>query len=358
MSSRLSSITVALSALLVVAACGDDASDSGSAPPAASAAPVGSADVPVPPSQSSSTDGTSAGWSWVDGSGQETTVDHVPTRIVAHGSAAAALIPLGIRPVGIYADTAIAEDLALKNLDLTGIEIVGEEWGLINVEAVAALQPDLIIAEWWPVEQAYSGLEPGTNSTNQQMTEIAPVVGVAQGPSIVTMIEDYQELAVSLGADLSAPEIAAASERFDAAVAAFQAAIDAKPGLSVLAVSPTAESLYVAVPEYAAELSDFLAWGLDLVVPEHPDEGFEYWQTLSWENAATYQADLVIIDERGYPSNLETAEAQPTWETIEAAANGAVAVWPAYWLRNHSDYATALETLTVSIEAADEHLVD
>ena len=30
---------------------------------------------------------------------------------------------------------------ALDHLDLEGIEIVGEEWGVINVEAVAALNP-------------------------------------------------------------------------------------------------------------------------------------------------------------------------------------------------------------------------
>jgi iron complex transport system substrate-binding protein len=358
MSFRMSPIGLVLSAALVGAACGDDGDGIGSDATTPSTESVDPTEARPLSSEPVTTDAAHAGWSWVDGSGKEVSSDQVPARIVAHGSAAAALIPLGIRPVGIYADTAIAEDLALKGLDLTGIEIVGEEWGIINVEAVAALQPDLIVAEWWPVEQAYSGLEEGTSGTNQQMTALAPIVGVAQGPSIVTMIEDYQQLAISLGADLSAPSIAADSDRFDAAVAGFQAAIAAKPGLSVLAVSPTTESLYVAVPQYAAELSDFVSWGLDLVVPEHPDEGFEYWQTLSWENADTYQADLVIIDERGYPANLEAAEAQPTWQTIRAAAEDAVAVWPAYWLRNHRDYAAALETLTTSIESADEHLVD
>jgi len=79
---------------------------------------------------------------------------------------------------------------------------------------------------------------------------------------------------------------------------------------------------------------------------------------LSWENADKYQADLVIIDERGYPANLEQAQQQPTWPAIEAAAAGAVAVWPAYWLRNYADYAAALERLTTAITDADEHLVD
>jgi len=63
-------------------------------------------------------------WSYVDGSGATVTLDHVPTRIIASQDAAAGLIPLGIRPVGIYADSAIADAKALEGLDLTGIEII------------------------------------------------------------------------------------------------------------------------------------------------------------------------------------------------------------------------------------------
>ena len=264
----------------------------------------------------------------------------------------------GIRPVGIYADEPVDSDLALRDLDLEGIEIVGEEWGVINVEAVAALQPDLIVAEWWPVEEAYSGLEEGAGTGLDTMQAIAPVVGVAQGPSIVGMIEDYEELAESLGADLDDPGVASSRTAFDEAVERFGAAVDAQTDLSVLAVSPTDESLYVAVPEHAAELADFTDWGLDLIVPESPDEGFEYWETLSWENAATYQADLIIIDDRHGDTGLATALEQPTWQLLEAAAAGAIADWPAFWLRNYTAYADQLEELTAAVAAADEHLVD
>lgn len=328
--------------VLLLAACGSEAASRGDA---------------------MATSGTSEGvspdgpWVYVDGSGTQTRLDAVPRRIVAHASAAAALVSFGIRPVGIYADGPVDDDLALRRLDLDGIEIVGEEWGVINIEAIAALDPDLIVAEWWPVEGAYSGLEDGTSAGNQRLLDIAPIVGVAQGPSIVTMIEDYEVLAESLGADLSAAEVEADQSRFDAALADFQSAVAAKPDLTVLAVSPDSEGLYVAVPEHAAELSDLVEWGLDVVVPDSPDVGFEYWETLSWENAGKYQADLVIVDERSYPSNLEQAEAQPTWSFIEAVASDAVAVWPAFWVRNNAAYALALERLTAAIESADEHLV-
>lgn len=327
---------LAAASTLLVAACGDDSSSGAGATADAGAAPAGA-------------------WTYTDGSGETATLDETPTRIVAHASAAAALMSFGIEPVGIYADTPVADDLALQDLDLSGIEIVGEEWGVINIEAVAGLEPDLIVSEWWPVEEAYSGMEEGTN--HETLSEIAPVVGVAQGSSIVQMIEDYAELATALGADLDDPELAATRERFDAAVAGFEEATAAKPDLSVLAVSPSDEGLYVAVPEHAAELSDFVDWGLGLIVPETPDPGFEYWETLSWENADRYQADLIIVDQRGYPANLELAQDQPTWTSLTAAEAGAVAVWPAYWVRTYDAYAGALEELTAAIAAADEDLV-
>lgn len=330
-------VMMLLVAALFLAACGSD---------------------PEPSDSAAGGGGSGSGkWTYVDGSGRGTTIDHRPTRIVAHGSAAAALIPLGIRPVGIYADTPIDDDLALNHLDLDGIEIVGEEWGTINIEAVAALKPDLIVAEWWPVEKAYSGLEEGTSAASQQLNDIAPIVGVSQGPSILKMIEDYEKLAVSLGADPDATETKKHRDRFVEARANFETTVKAKPDLSVLAVSPTAESFYVAVPEHSAELSDFVEWGLNLVVPDQPDEGFEYWETLSWENVGKYQADVLIIDERGYPSNLDEAKQQPTWSLLTAATADAVSVWPAYWLRNYADYATALERLTSALDTADEDLV-
>ncbi len=333
---RLGPVLVAVATTL--AACGADGDSEVDAPDAAPDAPE-------------------EGWRYTDGSGDTTTLDEVPTRVVAHASSAAALMSFGIRPVGIFADTSVEEDLALRDLELDGIEILGEEWGVINLEATAALDPDLVVAEWWPIEQGYSGMEDGAGATLETMQEIAPVVGVSQGPSIVEMIEDYAELAETLGADHDDPDIAGDRAAFDAAVAGFEEAIAAKPGLSVLAVSPTPEGLYVAVPEFAAELSDFTGWGLELVVPDNPDDGFEYWETLSWENADKYQADLLIVDERSYPDNLDQAAAQPTWSSITAAAADSVAVWPAYWVRTYDDYAGALDDLTAAIEAADPDLV-
>jgi len=294
-------------------------------------------------------------WTYVDGSGKTVTLDHVPTRIVASADAAAGLIPLGIRPVGIYADSPVAESKPLQGLDLTGIQIVGTAWGEIDIEKVAALQPDVVIAEYWPLDKAWSGGE-AVSGEASPLRKLVPITGPAQGDSIVSLIENYEELAKSLGADLSAPQVAGDKAKFEASLAGFKAAIAAKPGLEVLAVWAGSDALYVASPPGSAELMDFKNWGLNLVTPEIADDR-GYWETLSWENADKYQPDLVIVDNRS-PTTLETAQAQPTWKTIKAVNAGAVAEWPAFWLRNYAAYSAELDKLTAAITAADEHLVD
>jgi len=93
-------------------------------------------------------------------------------------------------------------------------------------------------------------------------------------------------------------------------------------------------------------------------VPDKPDKGFEYWETLSWENADKYQADLLIADQRTYPEAVEEAErTQPSWKFLKAAATNAVAEWPAWYLRNYGAYADALADLTKAVEEADPDLV-
>lgn len=291
-------------------------------------------------------------WTYADGSGNTVTVDHVPTRIIASQDAAAGLIPLGIRPVGIYVDSAVAEAKALEGLDLTGIEIIGEAWGEVSVEKAAALKPDLIIGEWWPLDKTWSG---GADVV-AALKPLAPITGPIQGASIVTLIEDYEKLAASLGADLSAPQVAADKAAFEASRDKFKAAVARKPDLSALAVWAGTDALYVAATAGSSELMDFASWGLKLITPEIADDR-GYWETLSWENADKYQPDLILVDNRS-KATLETARSQATWTTLRAAAAGQVTDWPAFWLRNYAAYARELDKLSAAIDAADVSVGD
>jgi iron complex transport system substrate-binding protein len=295
-------------------------------------------------------------WSFTSGDGTTVKADSTPERIIASGAEAAALMSFGIKPVGIYANTKVEDDPNLKDLDLTGITILGETWGEIDVEKAASLKPDLIVADWWPAEKAYSGLEEGAKAASKKLLDLAPIVGVSQGDSIEKLAQGYEKLAVSLGADVDDPQIAKDKQAFRDARAAFTKAVAAKPGLSVLAVSPSNDLLFVANPTYAPELLDFQRWGLDVINPDKPDEGFPYWENLSWENADKYQPDLLLIDDRAYASTVKQGEKQPTWSSIHAARAKAYVPWPAYWMHTYGDYAEQLDQLTAAIHKADAEL--
>jgi iron complex transport system substrate-binding protein len=301
---------------------------------------------------------SSGPWSFTSGSGEVVKTDKVPTRIIAHAGEAAALMSFGIKPVGIYADESVKTDLNLKDLDLTGIEILGEEWGKIDVEKAAALRPDLIVGDWWPAEKAYSGLEEGVDEKSKKLSELAPIVGITQGKSIVDLAKGYEDLAKSLGADVDSPEIAANKSRFEQAVTRFKAAVAAKPGLTVAAMGPADDKLYVANPQYAPELLDLQQWGLKVINPDSPDPGFPYWENLGWESADKYQPDLVLWDGRAFTPtiNAEFGAKQPTWFTVKAAKAGAVVAWPAYWLHTYGQFATELDKLTEAVKSANENI--
>jgi iron complex transport system substrate-binding protein len=319
-----------LSAALVLTACGSATDDAGS--------------------------GSTGPWKFVDGSGKTVELDSRPTRIIAHAGEAASLMAYGIRPVGIYADESVKTEPNLQGLDLNGIEILGEEWGVIDVEKAAELNPDLIVADWWPAEKAHSGLEEGVEEESKKLAELAPVVGASQGKSILDLAEGYEKLAASLGADVDDPKYAKGKTAFEEALTRFKAAVAAKPGLTALAVSPATDLLYVANPQYAPELLDFQEWGLDVINPDSPDPGFPYWENLSWENADKYQPDVLLLDSRKYITDLDEAKKHPTWTKIKAAERGAVVKWPAFWLHTYGDYAEALDTLTADIEKADANI--
>ncbi len=294
------------------------------------------------------------GWSYTSGDGETYTAAEVPDRIIAHAYAAKVLMEFGIEPVGIYADSPIATDVGLQGVDFEGVEILGEEWGIIDVEKAAELEPDLIVADWWPVEGAYSGLESGVEDESRRIGELATVVGSSQGDSIVDLIEGYATLAESLGADTELIETQ--KSEFEAAVAEFEAATAAKPGLTALAISPYDADYYVAVPEYAPELLDLQSWGLGVIDPDSPDEDFPYWETVSMENADKYQPDVLLFDDRNYPGNLDVLAEQPIADEIAAYSAGAYTTWPAYWLHTYSDYTEQLRLLTAFILDADENI--
>ncbi len=288
-----------------------------------------------------------AEWRYTDGAGKSVVLSAPPARIIAHSTVAAALLPYGIRPVGILRDGPPSRDRALEGLDLDGIPIVSSGWFEIDAEAVLALDPDIIITEYAVFERIYQG---GTHegAIAARLESIAPVIGIPRTASISGMLEAYRAFAASLGADTDAPALAADKARFEAAVQGLQAATAAKPELTLMALSPGHSSLSIAVPSLFGELNDFAQWGVRLVAPE-ATPGTSY-LTVSWENAGGYHADILLLDDRWETSSHELLATHPTGRRLPAVAAGQMGDWPAEWIRSYRAYAEAIEALTGLIE--------
>ena len=293
------------------------------------------------------------GWSYTSGNGDVITLDEKPERIVARAAEAGGLLAYGIKPVGIYVATDLEYEIGDQGDQIDGIEIVGEEWGHIDAEKVAALEPDLIVADWWPPQEEYQGFEEGADEDSMKVATLAPVIGANQQGSLLEVVEWYEGFAESMGIDVDAGEHAEDKARFEESLAAFEEATAAQPELTALAVSPGEEGLYVAVPANSTSLTDFKTWGLDVIDPDTPDPDFPYWETLSWENADKYQPDLLLMDDRGYEDAIALGEAQPTWTRIHAGAAEAYTPWPGFWVHTYGSYAEQLDQLTAAIDAAD-----
>ncbi len=292
-------------------------------------------------------------WTFTDDHGTTVILPRRPERIVAHVGAAATLWEYGIRPVGIFGplqrEDGSREPLA-GSIDLDAVTSVGTGWSEIDLEALVALQPDLIVGTTYSpgVIDDLWGLEPDVAA---HVAQIAPMVAISVFETSVTeSLARFEDLAASLGSDLGRVEIAAARDRFVQASEAVREAVAAKPGLTVLVMSAWAEAIYVANPAAASDLTYFQELGVDLVAPKNPDA---FWEELSWEQALDYPADLILLDARdgGYTAqNLD--EAPSTLAAHPAVKAGQVANWHTEFVLSYDAFAAILEELADAIRAS------
>ncbi|MET3924388.1 ABC transporter substrate-binding protein [Devosia sp. 2618] len=296
-----------------------------------------------------------AEWSYTDGAGKSVTLDQPPVRIIAHSSVAAALIPYGIIPVGILRDGPPSLDRSLDGVDVSAIPVVSRGWFEIDAEAVLNLDPDIIITEYSPIEKTYQG-GTGDDAIADRLETIAPTIGIERSNSIVDILERYRSLAATLGADTETAPLLAERARFDIAVARLEAATAARPGLTVMALSPGGSSISVGIPAYFGELNDFAHWGVDLVSPE-ATPGTSYF-SLSAENIGTLKADVLLLDDRWEASPYDTLTNNPLSARLPAVAAGQMGDWPAEWIRSYGRYADQIDKLTDLIKRSRAALVD
>jgi len=239
--------------------------------------------------------GDGGAWTFTDDLGTTVTLDRRPTRVAGLTDVVSSLWNYGIAPVAAFGFTAISKDERFADRDTSGVVEVGRAYGEINIEALAAARPDVIVTHAYPVDSAGT-LDPkkplyGFRDVAQQeaVAKIAPIITIAMQGSAVGVIERTAGLASALGASPDATRAA-----YDAAASRLAAA--GKRGLSVLVVAAYPdEGLYVAKAPDDPELRSYADLGVKFVDPGGKDY---YWQVVSWENVDQVPADVVLYSRR------------------------------------------------------------
>ena len=275
-------------AVLPLAACADD-DDVASSSASASAA------------ESPSASATASGTRTITHEKGETAVPVSPQRIVTLDSPILdAAIFLGVTPVGAVrtsVDTGLPEYLADRT---SGVEVVGEI-SSPNLEAIAALDPDLILSSTLRDDAIYD-----------KLSGIAPTV-FASGPGTAWR-EDFLLVGDALN---RADEARDALADFDDRAADLGDSLNLE-GSSAAIVRFLADETRVYGPESFSG-SVLAAVGLDAPELDYDEYAIAY---LSSEEISRADADIIFATTYGEPDETTRDSVTPLWGSLDAVENG------------------------------------
>ncbi|AWN26521.1 ABC transporter substrate-binding protein [Streptomyces libani] len=291
-------------------------------------------------------------WSFTDDRKEKVSLKSTPQRIVAFTGTAAALHDFGIddQIVGVFGPTKLKNgkpDPQAGDLDVDKVTIIGNAYNQFNVEKYASLRPDLLVTNMY---------EPGAlwfvpDDSKDKITPLAKSVAITSARvPLLKIIERYADLAKSLGADLGAKKVTDAKARFEKASEALRKAAKSHP-VKVLACSGSPDLFYASNPGINADLMYYKSLGVDLIVPDHLDKG-GYFESLSWENADKYKADVLLLDNRTATLQPKDLAAKPSWAKLPAVKAGQITPWSSEPRFSYAGAAPLIESLTKAIEGA------
>ncbi|MEU6312761.1 ABC transporter substrate-binding protein [Streptomyces sp. NPDC047014] len=294
---------------------------------------------------------SSGPWTFTDDLKQEVSLKSKPKNIVAFTGTAAALYDYGVQVKGVFGPTKTADgkpDVQAGSMDISKVEILGNVYDEFNVEKYAALQPELLVTNTWDGTLWYVPA-----ASKDKITKLAPAAAIGVGGD-VTMdkaLARTADLAKALGADMNAKAAVDGKARFEAAAAKLREATKANPGVKVLVGSGSADLFYVSTPDTSADLKYFKSLGVEFVTPEKLDEG-GFFESLSWENAGKYKADVVLLDNRTGTLQPEELKAKATWAELPAVKANQIAPRTTEPIFSYEKCAKILEDLATSIQNA------
>lgn len=300
-------------------------------------------------STSAGSDDSTEAWTFTDDQGTVVELDGPPSTIVASPAAAGALHEYGIEVAGILGSGTRMDgtpDPALGTLDPDSVTPLANDAGEVNVEQLAGLRPDVIISDSWG-DGEYFGLSSEVLDTAQQ---IAPVIGLrVDGRPVEEPLARFAELAESIAGESAVTEREDAEATLAAARERLVEAVAANPDIEVLGASVSANEMFVAVPESYPDLEFLREAGVQLVEPETDDK---FWQTLSWEEANRYHADLILADARFGGRDWMMSMVPANVQRVPAFEADQVAPWQLSFAFGYRAFADVVDQMSDAMAAA------
>lgn len=306
--------------------------------------------------------GTSAGtaddekrvaWSFSDDSGTTVELDSAPTRVVMWEDIAASMMDFGVRPAAIFGQNKMEDNPLFGGDDMSGITSLGRVCGEIDIEKLASLEPDLIVAmQWGPYDKESFCVK---EDQLEDMKRIAPVLRMQSEKRADNVLADYVDLAAALGADLTSGDVAGKKKAYEDAQARLKAAVKSRPEIAVSAMSVSSQWIGIATTKGFPDLDAYdQTYGVTFVEPKKHDG---YWQELDHETADRYRADIVLVDSRSRvvtESLPSLRKESPVWGALPEIAAGQVVPWFVPGSFSYTRDADALNTLAEAIENAED----
>ncbi|QKW09779.1 ABC transporter substrate-binding protein [Streptomyces sp. NA04227] len=294
---------------------------------------------------------TGGAWQFKDDRGRLVRLPERPENLVAFISTAAALYDYGIECKGVFGPSSPVRgkpNPQAGRLPMEKLTSLGESYGQFNVEKYAALRPNLLISNMFPPPDLWFVPE----ESREKIESLAKTVGISVArTSLPQPLRRTAELAESLGADLSAPDVTRAKADFEKAAEAVRTAARDNGGLKVLAMTGDDEQMYVAVPDSYCDLRYFKELGVEFVEGRKSDE-WGFWEFLSWENADKYHADLIIIDNRSTAQSPQDLRRHPTWRELPAVKARQTVPWAMEERYSYLGYTPVLQSLAEALRNA------
>ncbi|MEM8707457.1 MAG: ABC transporter substrate-binding protein [Actinomycetota bacterium] len=250
----------------------------------------------------------------VDAFDNEVMVPAVPARVFAGDDTSLAnMLALGVRPIAMAVNQNAVPDFLAEQLD--GITDLSAEGGFrVNFEALAALEPDLIVGPGTTLLQLQYGVA----------SEIAPTYayryGYASSDEIRTNLTDVARL---FGLEARADEIIA---ELDARIADLSARLAASenPDVTVSVLRIFADGFGLSLRHGTTESVLMNEIGIQRPANQQSIEGFATEITL--ETLGDVDADVIYlyVDDPDDAPEYDAILASPLWQTLDAVQNGRV----------------------------------